>query len=83
MKSHLILGLVSVALMSGAAVAGDSKKQTATKDPNAIVCKNQTETGSRLARKKVCMTRAQMEEQRMMNRDMIERSQASRTTSGE
>jgi hypothetical protein len=82
MKSHLILGLVSVALMSGAAVAGDSKKRTAAKDPNEIVCKTEAETGSRLARKKTCMTRAQMEEQRMINRDMIERSQASRTTTG-
>ena len=81
MKSHLILGLISVAMMSGAAVAGDSNKRTVVKNPNEMVCKNETETGSRLARKKVCMTRAQYEERRMLDRDMIERSQASRTTS--
>lgn len=81
MKSHLIVGILTVALASGAAAADDDKKKS-SRDPNKMICKSVTETGSRLARKRVCMTRQQMEEQRLINRDIIERSQGARTTNG-
>lgn len=81
MKSHLILGFMTLALASGAAhAAGDDKKKA--KDPNEMICKSVAETGTRLARKRICMTRQQMEEQRAMNRDAVERSQGQRPSSG-
>ena len=81
MKAHLLLGIVTIALASGGAQAAGDKKKSA-KDPNEVICKSIAETGSRLARKRVCMTRQQMEEQKAINRDIIQRNQGARTTNG-
>jgi hypothetical protein len=69
-----------ITLDPGTATATVSKNRN-RKDPNEILCKRSNDHSSRLDRKKVCMTRAQYEERRMLDRDMVERSQASRTTS--
>jgi hypothetical protein len=49
--------------------------QKKAKDPNEIVCEKQGVLGSRLAVRKVCMTRAQWAEQRATDRALVERSQ--------
>lgn len=54
---------------------------TAAPDPNAMICRNQRETGSMLARTRVCKTRAEWEAERRDNRQSIDRNQANRTTS--
>ena len=54
----------------------------AAPDPNAIVCRNQRETGSMLARTRVCKTRAEWDADRRDNRQSIDRNQATRTTTG-
>jgi hypothetical protein len=51
-------------------------------DPNAVVCRNQRETGSMLNRTRVCKTRAEWDAERRDNRQAIDRTQANRTTSG-
>lgn len=79
MRGQLVLGLAAIALMSGTAVAAESKKKSG-KDPNQVVCKFETETGSRLARRKVCMTRAQSEDLRHQQRQVMERAQVNRQT---
>ncbi|HEX8258330.1 MAG TPA: hypothetical protein VF589_11925 [Allosphingosinicella sp.] len=72
-------GTSGITLDPGAATAAESKNRN-SKDPNEIVCRRSNDHSSRLDRKKVCMTRAQYEERRMLDRDMVERSQASRST---
>jgi len=44
-------------------------------DPNQVVCEKQQEPGSRLAMKRVCMTRSQWAEQRRLDRQDVERAQ--------
>ena len=44
-------------------------------DPNEVVCETQREIGSRLAKKRICMTRAQWAERRQLDRDVVHRSQ--------
>lgn len=72
-----LLGAIAVALAVPAAAAdeahGAKKKKQA--DPNEMVCENQEVLGSRLAVKRVCMTRSQWAEKRRSDRDLVDRSQ--------
>lgn len=52
-------------------------------DPDAMICRNQRETGSMLNRTRVCKTRAQWEAERRQTRQDIDRSQTSRPTYGQ
>ena len=78
MNSRVIFGVMAALLASGAAHAADDGDKKKAKDPNQMICKSVAETGTRLARKRVCMTRQQMQEQRALNREAIERSQGQR-----
>jgi hypothetical protein len=75
-------------LLSTAASAQPSSSPPATgtgaaaPDPNAMICRNQRETGSMLARTRVCKTRAEWDADRRDNRQSIDRNQATRTTTG-
>ena len=51
-------------------------------DPNAIICRNQRETGSMLNRTRVCKTRAQWDADRRDTRQNIDRSQTTRINGG-
>jgi hypothetical protein len=58
-----------VALTLSAAV------QTAALDPNEKVCENLTVVGSRLAKKRVCATRAEWEDRRRQDRQAVDQIQ--------
>lgn len=64
---------------AGAAPDPGSAKQAPIKagDPNERVCEDIVMTGSRIASKRVCMTRAQWAEHRTDDRDAIEKAQRS------
>jgi len=47
-------------------------------DPNEVVCEKQEVTGSRLAHRKVCMTRAQWQDARRQDRAATEKAQTER-----
>jgi hypothetical protein len=47
-------------------------------DPNEVVCEKQTVAGSRLATKRVCMTRAQWADLKSQDREEIEKVQVRR-----
>jgi predicted secreted protein len=66
--------LLAVALAAPAAADPGSSARKA-KDPNEMICEKQQVLGSRLAAKKVCMTRAQWEEQRRADQQLISKSQ--------
>jgi predicted secreted protein len=76
MKTAICFSLM--AAMAGVALAApanaESKPQKA-KDPNEVVCEKQEVLGSRLAKRKVCMTRSQWAEQRRSDRDLVQKSQ--------
>ena len=74
--------LVLTPLASAPAVAqADQQQQSAKKtlDPNQVVCEKQEETGSRLATKRVCMTRSQWAEQRRLDRQDVDKAQTQKS----
>lgn len=71
--------MLASAAMAGAAIAASpASAPQKGKDPNEKVCENQQVLGSRLAVRRVCATRAEWEERRQRERDMIDRTQVQR-----
>mgnify|MGYP003576068641 CR=1 FL=1 len=75
--SKLLL-LLPVALLASPAQAEAKKEQP---DPNKKVCKYERDTGSRIVSRKICMTRAEWDEQARTVRDDISGSR-NRTSLG-
>jgi len=82
---RIVVGLaasVAFLVMSSPAVsqtAGQpaSPQPTAKKvpDPNEVICEKEQDSSSRLASKRVCMTRSQWAEQRRLDRQDVEKAQ--------
>lgn len=78
MRAYLIaLPAVAIALAAAAPPAEQPASDKAA-DQNQIVCEKQTVVGSRLAVKRICKTRAQWAEDRMRDKQEIERVQTQR-----
>jgi len=79
MKKMIILSavLASSPAWAQTPTSGGARAEGAF-DPNETVCQAVTRTESRLARARVCMTRAQWAEQRRLTRQNTERVQANR-----
>lgn len=73
----IALGFVLVAPAAAEESAGSPARKK--RDPNALVCERQEVLGSRLKKRKVCMTRAQWAEQRRSDRDLVHQSQVNTT----
>ena len=71
--------LASVAAVAGALIAAPVAAAGSTEadryDPNERVCEKIITTGSRLASKTVCMTRAQWEQRKRDDREVVEGAQ--------
>jgi hypothetical protein len=71
--------VASVATVAGALIAAPvgaaAPAQAGGYDPNERVCEKITVTGSRLASKTVCMTRAQWEQRKRDDREAVEGAQ--------
>jgi len=81
-----LLGL-AIALSCTAAYgqrpAQDAQSGQNGRDPNPTICQSVGETGTRLGRQRICMTRSQWAEYRRENRLIIERVQTNRPLKGE
>jgi invasion protein IalB len=66
------------AFAQGAQSAEQQPAAKSVPDPNQVVCEKQEETGSRLAARRVCKTRAEWAEERRLNRQDIEKMQTQR-----
>jgi hypothetical protein len=77
MKTLVFIGslLISTAAVAQAPSSSDAN---AGPDPNQRICRNMGETGSRLARTRVCLTRREWEERRRAARTDVERAQTTR-----
>jgi invasion protein IalB len=83
-----LLAVACAVLSPGAALAQPAQEgmpdanpaATAGKsfNPNEVVCEKQEETGSRLAVRRVCMTRSQWADRKSQDRQEIERVQTQR-----
>ena len=88
MRTHLItvslalsvsLGVPSPAFAQGTTSAQQPQQAAKpAKDPNEVVCERQQEIGSRLASVRVCKTRAEWAEERLQERQNIEKIQTQR-----
>lgn len=77
MKSLLSAALAASLALPSVALAQEGADKAA-KDPGRLICKSQEQTGTRIARKKQCMTAVQWKEQRRLSRMEIDRSQSNR-----
>ena len=83
MRKMLIgLGAVAAVAVMGASGSDAMAKSKAKADPNKVVCKNVSESGSRLKSKRVCQTNAQWAEQRRDAKEAIDHIQNNRPASG-
>jgi hypothetical protein len=72
---------LSAMLASSAALAqapSGGQSNDSAPDPNEMVCRSVEDTGSRLSRSRICMTRAQWVEHLRGTRQNVERSQNNR-----
>jgi hypothetical protein len=76
--------VAAAAIVSGApALAQKDTRPANARDPNEVVCEKQEVLGSRVAAKKVCMTRAEWAERRRLDRQELDRVQVARGAKGE
>jgi len=77
---YLSVAAAAAMLSAMPAWAGDNKNTTSkvAKDPNEMVCEKQEVLGSRVASKKVCMTRAEWAERKRLERLEIDKAQVGR-----
>ena len=71
-------GLSSGSLLAQTAKTPDNPAAKRVLDPNEMVCEKQEILGSRLATKKVCLTRSQLADLKSQDRQEIERIQTRR-----
>ena len=72
----LAAGTAAPALVQSAPPATPAPAQTRPVDPmSEVVCQKQEVVGSRVATRRVCLTRLQWQEQRTMDRQDVERAQ--------
>ena len=78
MKKMLILGVIGVAAPALAQTPSPPSGAGPALDPNQTICRSIADTGSRLSRSRVCMTRQQWEERNRDTRQNVERAQTQR-----
>jgi hypothetical protein len=80
MQKHLLVSsILCLSLIASPGFAETtqpaSNGSTAAADPNEKVCQNETVVGSRLAKRRVCATRAEWEERNRQDRQVVEQAQ--------
>lgn len=73
MKKTVLFFSMFAALPAMAETKADSKK--AAEDPNRVICRTERSTGSRLATQKRCLTAQQWADQKLIDRQVVERAQ--------
>ena len=83
MAAALLAGMTGTAIAQAAAPAAQAPVQASTPDPNELICERQEVLGSRLAKRKVCQTRAEWTDLKLQDRQDLERAQTRRGMKGE
>ena len=74
----MLVGSTMAVAQSAQAPQAPQQSAQPAENPNEVVCEKQEVTGSRIATKRVCMTRAQWAEQKHEDRMEIEKVQTQR-----
>ena len=77
MKSFVHVALIASFALSSAAFANESEKKDA-QNPDRLICKSEEAIGSRLVKQKRCLTKAQWDEDRRIQKMSIDRAQTTR-----
>jgi hypothetical protein len=72
-----VAAMVATAPLRAEPPSSSGKAQSAPLDPNQRICENITQTGSRLATKRFCGTRAEWDAKQKQDREVIEGAQRS------
>ena len=85
MAAALLAGMTGTAIAQAAAPAAQAPApaQASGTDPNEVICERQEVLGSRLAKRKVCHTRAEWADLKLQDRQDLERAQTRRGMKGE
>lgn len=75
MKQLLVATSLAASLMATSAAAQAPAPSSSTITLNEKVCENQTTIGSRLAKKRVCATRAEWQERKRLDREAVDQAQ--------
>lgn len=75
--------LVAAATLMQAQPAPPAATARKAKDPNEVVCEKIEILGTRLATKRICMTRREWAEQQAVDRQSIDRTQVQRACTNE
>lgn len=78
MKKTLLFGLLVVSLVETAAFALEDTAKKRTRSPDDVICRTEEELGSRLNKRRICMTRAQWDEARRESKNSIDSAQQKR-----
>jgi hypothetical protein len=78
MKKILFLGALLASSAGWAEAPAPGQAGEAALNPNEMICRSVEDTGSRLSRSRICMTRGQWADHRRNQRQTVERNQASR-----
>ncbi|MES2497490.1 MAG: hypothetical protein V4618_15355 [Pseudomonadota bacterium] len=78
MKSLAYLALIAAAGLSVAVNAEEATQKANKTDPDKLICRSEPVLGSRLAKSKRCMTKAQWDEDRRLTRLQLEQNQNTR-----
>jgi hypothetical protein len=78
MKKIMFVSALLASSAGWAQAPTSSQSNTDSPDPNEMVCRSVEDTGSRLSRSRICMTRAQWVEHLRGTRQNVERSQNNR-----
>lgn len=75
---YLALGAAAAMVSAVPALAETKDASAKAKDPNQVVCEKIEVLGSRVATKKVCMTRSEWAEKKRLERMELDRAQVQR-----
>ncbi len=79
MKSLVLLtGALLASTAAAAQAPSGTQSESADADDNRVICRNVADLGTRLARSRVCRTRAEWEALRRDSRNQIDRAQTTR-----
>lgn len=75
MRALVIGSLVAAAPLRAAVVDEGNHPAAVSPDPNERVCEDVVQTGSRIATKRICATRAEWEAMKKQDRDVVDAAQ--------
>lgn len=78
MKYRILLAAITVSLCAGVGMTAPRK----ARDPNKVICKSDSESGSRLKKTRSCHTQQEWDELRRQMKQNVDKIQNSRPMNG-